>query len=375
MHIRHTLPVFLALILSTSVFSQTARWYSVDQVTQGQQIFERRCAKCHGENAQGEPDWRKANEDGTYPPPPLNGNAYAWHHTLDQLRSQIEAGSDVADGDMPSFKNKLSDADIDAVIAYFQSKWNDHTYEVWLTRQLRAARKRLAEHEEPQQHMSTYWLKQHLSGASISPGVAMKTPVKGIREVKINEDIVYLSEDGRYAFTGHLIDLSDGADLTELNQAMETRRLINSFSQTDMLVYPAQGKERTQLTIFTDTSCAYCRKMHKEVPRLQSEGVSVHFIPYPRRGPDSKAYHELKSIWCSDDPGQALSTMMADNMLLDEVDDNCDRAKAVDAGYQLGNRVGISGTPFLVLQSGETIKGYKPASEVMSQMDLPALNR
>lgn len=362
------------LITLPSAQAENPRWYSDDQVTQGQRIFERKCAKCHGVNAEGEPDWRKANEDGTYPPPPLNGNAYAWHHTLDQLRNQIEAGSEISNGDMPSFKNKLSDADIDAVIAYFQSRWDDSTYQSWLSRQLLAASKRLAERDEPKQHMSTYWLKRHLSSASITPGEAMKTPVKGIREVKVNDEVVYLSEDGRYAFTGHLIDLSDGSDLTELNQAIETRRLLQTFPLEDMLIYPAQAPERTQLTIFTDTSCGFCRRMHTEVPELQSEGVSVRFIPYPRRGPDSKAYFSLKAVWCSADPGRALSTMMEDRILLEAVDD-CDKARAVDAGYLLGNRIGISGTPFLVLQSGETMKGYHPASAVMERMNLLPLTR
>lgn len=32
---------------------------------------------------------------------------------------------------MPAFDNKLSDQDVLALIAYFQSKWPDRVYSVW----------------------------------------------------------------------------------------------------------------------------------------------------------------------------------------------------------------------------------------------------
>ncbi len=370
MNISKFIFVAIILIITSSVFGQTVRWYSDDQVNQGQQLFKHKCAKCHGVNAEGEPDWRETDDKGEYPPPPLNGQAYARQHTLDQLRQQIQVGSNIVDGEMPSFKNKLSATDIDAVIAFFQSKWTEAIYKSWQTRQLLSATNHLKVSEEPKQHLGTYWLKQHLSGAKVTPGEPMKTPVKGIREVKVNDDYLYLSEDGRYAFTGHMIDLSVGSDLTVINQALETKKLLQRYSSKDMLVYPAQGKEKTQLTIFTDTSCSYCRKMHKEVPQLQSEGVTVQFIPYPRRGLNGKGYAELNSIWCSEDPEQALSTYI-EEMVLPDITGTCKKAGAVDAGYLLGNSLGISGTPFLVLQNGERIKGYKKASNVISKINTP----
>ena len=368
--------IFVAIILITtsSAFGQVVRWYTNDQVKQGQQLFKSKCAKCHGVNAEGEPDWRKTNEDGEYPPPPLNGQAYARHHSLDKLRQQIQVGSDLVDGEMPSFKNKLSATEIDAVIAFFQSKWTDTIYKTWQTGQLLSATKHLEESEEPKQHMGTHWLKQHLGGDKITPGEPMKTPVKGIREVKVNNDYLYLSEDGRYAFTGHMIDLINGSDLTVLNQALETKRLLQSYSIKDKLIYPAQGKEKTQLTIFTDTSCPYCRKMHKEVPLLQSEGVTVNVIPYPRRGLDGKGYTQLKLIWCSKDPKQALSTYIEERVLPDRKD-KCEKTEAVDTGYSLGNSLGISGTPLLVLENGERIRGFKTTSNIIGRMNLPLEDR
>lgn len=365
---KYLLPALL-LMATSSAFGETARWYSVDQVTLGQKIFKQKCAKCHGENAEGEPDWRRVDENGDFPPPPLNGDAYAWHYSLDELRQQIQIGSDMNVGDMPAFQKKLSAAEIDAVIAFFQSKWPDVVYIVWQAKQFPPAEDEATSSDVPTQHMGTRWLKHHPSAAQIVPGEPMKTPVRGISEVKVGNEYVYLTDDGRYAFTGHLIDLRDGSDLTKLNQLMETRRLLRAFPPSDMLIYPAQGKEKTQLTIFTDTSCSYCRKLHKEVPQLQSQGVTVRLIPYPRRGLDGNGYAELKSIWCAGDREEAFSTTMEYRSLPGSFGD-CDRAGAVDEGYRLGNKLGISGTPLLILENGEMIRGYKPAAELIGRMHL-----
>jgi thiol:disulfide interchange protein DsbC len=39
-------------------------------------------------------------------------------------------------------------------------------------------------------------------------------------------------------------------------------------------------------------------------------------------------------------------------------------ATPVAAHYELGNRVGVRGTPAILLESGQLISGYVPASEL-----------
>lgn len=110
------------------------RWYTQAQVDSGQQLFLANCAECHGAAAQGTADWNKPKADGTYPPPPLNGRAHAWHHPLNGLKRSVQLGGVPMGGTMPGFADKLSDADTEAVISYFQSKWPPPTYQAWLDR-------------------------------------------------------------------------------------------------------------------------------------------------------------------------------------------------------------------------------------------------
>ncbi len=109
----------------------TGRWYSEAQVQKGARVFAANCAVCHGDRAQAEDTWRQRLPDGKFPPPPLNGTAHAWHHPLFELREIIKYGSDPALGNMPAWGHILSDAEIDAAIAWFQSLWPHEVYEAW----------------------------------------------------------------------------------------------------------------------------------------------------------------------------------------------------------------------------------------------------
>ncbi len=129
------LSTLLAIIRVDSALAAGAekRWYSAHQITQGKRLYTEHCAKCHGENAEATPDWRKSDTNGLYPPPPLNGTAHAWHHPLPQLRLSIRHGGARFGGKMPPFDDTLSATEIDSIIAWFQSLWPDETYHRWAT--------------------------------------------------------------------------------------------------------------------------------------------------------------------------------------------------------------------------------------------------
>lgn len=101
------------------------------QVEQGLDIYRAHCAACHGVNGEGAANWRHRSADGKFPAPPLDGSGHAWHHPLADLREIIRDGSRPGEGNMPAWKDKLTDAQLDAVIAWFQSLWNDDIVEAW----------------------------------------------------------------------------------------------------------------------------------------------------------------------------------------------------------------------------------------------------
>ena len=111
------------------------RWFSADQVALGKSVYEVNCISCHLENAKGTKEWKKTLDDDSYPPPPLNGTAHAWHHSIEVLLTVINQGGIPNGGKMPAFKNKLSQDQKIAVVAYFQSFWPKDIYKKWVSNQ------------------------------------------------------------------------------------------------------------------------------------------------------------------------------------------------------------------------------------------------
>jgi mono/diheme cytochrome c family protein len=108
-----------------------ARTADAGQLARGAEIYRQNCASCHGERAQGAFSWQKPGADGKYLPPPLNGTAHDWHHPTAALKQTIRNGTQHIGGNMPPWRDKLTEADIEAVIAYFQSLWPEEIYRAW----------------------------------------------------------------------------------------------------------------------------------------------------------------------------------------------------------------------------------------------------
>jgi mono/diheme cytochrome c family protein len=101
---------------------------SADVVSQGRQIYADQCATCHGADLGGQPDWRSPLPSGRLPAPPHDASGHTWHHPDDVLFRIVKEGTAAIVGggyesDMPGFADVLSDAEIEAVLAYIKSTW------------------------------------------------------------------------------------------------------------------------------------------------------------------------------------------------------------------------------------------------------------
>ena len=364
------------LTLTGPTLADSGHWYSAEQLASGEKLFKQNCAACHGANAELTLDWKKTDSNGKYPPPPLNGTAHAWHHSLQQLKETIQTGGVPLGGVMPGFESILNDDEIDAVIAYFQSKWPEATYRKWAARfeiedQIAGVVEQETESRDAKsiealdQTDITRLLKLRLGTDNITTPV--ETPVKGVFQTQFGGKFGYLIGDGRYVFIGEMFDLERAQNLTELSRRDVTKEELAKVANSDMSVFPASGTEKAQLTVFTDTSCPYCRKLHEEVNHLQDAGITVQYLPYPRGGSGGPGYSTLKQVWCAEDKSLAMS--IGKGVVEGDLPSgDCDAADFVDRGYEMGNRVGVTGTPALYLESGEAIMGYVPYAELIPRV-------
>jgi mono/diheme cytochrome c family protein len=102
--------------------------------SQGQKLYQANCAQCHGKYAEGEKNWRSPDKDGKYLAPPLNGSAHTWHHSSKALTNVIRNGTAKIGGNMPAWKEKLSDSEIKLILTWIKAQWSDEIYTAWYNR-------------------------------------------------------------------------------------------------------------------------------------------------------------------------------------------------------------------------------------------------
>jgi mono/diheme cytochrome c family protein len=99
------------------------------QVALGATVYRDHCARCHGANLEGQPEWQHRKPDGRLPAPPHDATGHTWHHSDEQLFRLTKSGvvPPIApqgyESDMPGFGGLLSDEEIWAVLAYIKSRW------------------------------------------------------------------------------------------------------------------------------------------------------------------------------------------------------------------------------------------------------------
>ena len=197
------------------------------------------------------------------------------------------------------------------------------------------------------------------------PDSIRKTPVEGLYEVVYGPQVFYVTADGRYLLQGELVDLTTRQSLTDATLRGIRKKIIDAVPDSDTIVFaPRDGQVKHTITVFTDIDCPYCRKLHREIDNYLAEGIKVRYLLYPRAGKGSPSYRKAAAVWCAKDRQAALTR--AKNG--EKVDAPSCR-HPVDEHMALGNRVGVTGTPAIVLESGDMVPGYRPAKELSALLD------
>jgi thiol:disulfide interchange protein DsbC len=190
-----------------------------------------------------------------------------------------------------------------------------------------------------------------------------ETPISGLYEVVMGPQLVYVSGDGRFMVQGRMIDLDSREDLTEPRRASARKRAVDKVGEDNMVIFAPKKYDHT-VTVFTDIECGYCRKLHREINDYGKEGIRVRYVFYPRAGIGSKSYEEAVSVWCANDRKKAMTDAKSGRSIASK---NCDNP--VESHMALGHLLGISGTPAIVLESGDLVPGYVPAKRLSALLE------
>lgn len=183
-----------------------------------------------------------------------------------------------------------------------------------------------------------------------------KSPLTGIYEIVVKGNkVVYVDQKVDYLFFGNLIDVKNKTNLTEKKEK-ELSRVDWKSLPLDLAIKEVRGKGTRQLAVFTDPDCPYCKRLEQDSLKGITD-VTIYTFLYPLTQLHPDALHKSKQIWCAKDRLAAWTGYMQDGKPLTGID-NCDTP--LEKIRQLGNDLGITGTPALIFSDGQIEAGALP---------------
>lgn len=185
-----------------------------------------------------------------------------------------------------------------------------------------------------------------------------KTPVPGLYELRVGNNVLYADENGNHLIQGSLIDTSSRVNLTEARLEEINRIDFASLPLKDAIVMK-QGNGERQLVVFEDPNCSFCRRFERDIQTVKD--LTVYVVLYPILGADSTA--KSRDIWCAKDPLKTWRAWMLDGTTPPKAPASCD-SSAVDRNVALGQKYRVNGTPELVFSDGVRKSGALPVPQI-----------
>lgn len=190
------------------------------------------------------------------------------------------------------------------------------------------------------------------------------SPMEGVYIVVAGTQTLYVYSKDDLVMIGDVYDTVRRVNLGEERRNKEMAAAIASLPE-DEIIYMGEPLPR-QVTVFTDTDCVYCQRFHQTVPELQERGMQVRYLMFPRAGVGSASYHEAVSVWCAEDQAEAMTIAKTGGQVEQTTCEN-----PVAGQYELGQRIGVRGTPTMILDNGKVIPGFLTPDQLMAEAETP----
>jgi len=138
---------------------------------------------------------------------------------------------------------------------------------------------------------------------------------------------------------------------------------IDFESQTD--------EEKKIITVFTDPTCPFCRRLHGDIERLQLMGYTVRYLLIPRDGMNSPIVPEITYASCfSKDKSRELANRLFNGRNLDTSDkpESCNES-VIARQLKLATSLGAKSTPFIIDNTGGVTEGYSGIDDMLEKLE------
>ena len=194
-----------------------------------------------------------------------------------------------------------------------------------------------------------------------------KSGLQGIYEVELaSGERIFSNADASHFIAGDLFQITaDGlVNLTEEDRNVGRAAKLAALDDSQKILFTPQVK-KISVSVFTDVDCVYCQRLHASIQDYLDRGIEIKYLAFPRAGIGSSSYKKVVSAWCADDKQDALTRVKSGQSIEEKTCTN-----TVAEQYQLGREIGVTGTPALVLESGELVPGFVPAERLAQELGI-----
>lgn len=184
------------------------------------------------------------------------------------------------------------------------------------------------------------------------------TPVPGLMEVRSEGAVVYVTADGRHLFAGDLYDVKSRRNLTDVARQDVRAGILGEIDRSTAIRFGAKDAKHTVL-VFTDPSCPYCSRLHKDIPELNRLGIAVEYLAYPRAGIQSEPGQLLNGAWCAANQQKAMDAAFAGT---GQPGKGC--SQVLRRHVEAARLLEVEGTPTVFTLDGRQLGGYLPPAEM-----------
>jgi len=182
------------------------------------------------------------------------------------------------------------------------------------------------------------------------------SPIPGVYEVMVGNDIFYTDVNIKYLIQGEIIEIATGKNITEQKQADLNRIKWSELNPANALKV-VRGNGSRQLAVFSDPNCGYCKRLDKSLQQLDNVTIFTYLIPI--LSPDST--QKSKQIWCSADSQKTYIDWMINGVI---PSGKSDCTTPLDKNMAFAKTYGITGTPTIFFTDGSRFPGAVQISDI-----------
>lgn len=176
--------------------------------------------------------------------------------------------------------------------------------------------------------------------------------------------LIYIDLPKKHILSGTILDVGSKKNLTQ-EKLSEINKVNVSLIPLKDAVVIGDKNAKQKVIVFTDPECPFCAKLHEETKKLVTERKDIAF--YIKMFPlkmHPAAYEKARTIAC-----EKSLKLLDDAFEKKQLPPPKCTATILDENIKLAGKLGITGTPTLIMPDGRVIAGFHDALSLKNLVD------